>query len=130
MAQLRRFSKPHQPVKKARQTAGMYGILLWFFTFAPTTAYAAACAPGERTICGIIGRVVEIIALAIPLAFAAVLAFFLWSVARFLFAAGDAKAAQEKRSVLLWGVITLAVLVGVWGIVAILQQTFFGQVAP
>jgi len=96
----------------------------------PLAGFAAVCQPGERTLCGIVGRAVEIIGLAIPLAFGAALAFFLWSVARFIFSAGDAQAAKEKRAVLWWGVITLAVLTGVWGIVAILQQTFFGQTSP
>lgn len=90
-------------------------------------AAAPACKPGERTLCGIVGRGVEIVSLAIPLAFGATLAFFLWGVVRFLLAGADAQKAQERRHVLFWGVITLAVLVSVWGIVAILQQTFFGK---
>lgn len=105
---------------------------LWVVVAAaiPLAGFAAVCKPGERTLCGIIGRAVEIVGLAIPLAFGAALAFFLWSVARFIFSAGDAQAAKEKHAVLWWGVITLAVLTGVWGIVAILQQTFFGQTSP
>jgi hypothetical protein len=51
---------------------------------------------------------------------------FLWGLARFILSAGDEKAIDDGKKIMLWGTIALFVMVSVWGIVEILERTFFG----
>jgi len=55
----------------------------------------------------------------------AVLAF-VFGVARFVLMAGDDKTRSEGKQMMLWGIISLAVMVSVWGLVEIIKSTFFG----
>ncbi len=50
----------------------------------------------------------------------AVLIFF-YGVMKFVFQAGDEKKRAEGRSVMVWGLITMFVILGVWGLVAFLR---------
>ena len=52
----------------------------------------------------------------------AVLVFFLGLV-RFIFKAGDAKAVEEGKSLMIWGVVALFVMVSIWGIL----RFFYGE---
>ncbi len=50
---------------------------------------------------------------------------FFWGVARYLFAmAGDAKHIEEAKKFMFWGVITVTVMLSVWGLVQLLQGIF------
>ena len=55
------------------------------------------------------------------------LLFFFWGLAKFIMNASDETKRAEGRSVMVWGVIALFVMVTVWGLVGILQNTFFGS---
>ena len=55
------------------------------------------------------------------IAFAVVI--FLWGVFQFIRAGGDEKT-QAGKEFMFWGIVGLFVMVSVWGIVAILQNTF------
>lgn len=52
----------------------------------------------------------------------AVLAFF-WGVVKFVAHADDEKQIAEGREIMVWGLVGLFVLVGLWGIVGYLQTT-------
>jgi hypothetical protein len=51
----------------------------------------------------------------------AIIAFF-WGLVRYLFSAGEEK--SKGLQIMLYGVITIFVMVSVWGIVRLLQSTF------
>lgn len=55
----------------------------------------------------------------------AVLAF-VYGAAHFVLLAGDDKSRSEGKQMMLWGIISLAVMVSVWGLVQIVKTTFFG----
>jgi len=61
----------------------------------------------------------------IPLIFAVAIVMFIWGVVQFFILNSDeeAKRAQGKQF-MIWGVIALAVMLSVWGLVAILGATF------
>lgn len=59
----------------------------------------------------------------IPLIFAIALAVFLWGMVKFIQAADSAEK-EEGKQFMLWGVIALAVMLSVWGLVSILNNTF------
>jgi len=49
---------------------------------------------------------------------------FLWGVVKFVTAAGDEEKRKEARQTMLWGVIIFAVIVSIWGLVALLRSVF------
>ncbi|MEK7185719.1 MAG: pilin [Patescibacteria group bacterium] len=57
------------------------------------------------------------------------LLYFMWGLARMIFrVAGDEKAIEEGKRIMLWGIISLFVMVSVWGIVNFLADSFgFGE---
>lgn len=59
----------------------------------------------------------------IPLIFAMAVAMFLWGVVQFVIK--DSEEAKDKgRQLMVWGIIGLTVMVGVWGLVGIVGRTF------
>ncbi|PIT90869.1 hypothetical protein COU17_03415 [Candidatus Kaiserbacteria bacterium CG10_big_fil_rev_8_21_14_0_10_49_17] len=73
---------------------------------------------------GVLQTVGTLISSAIPIVLAlAVLAFF-WGLMKYIFSAGDADKQEEGRNIMIWGIIALFVMVSVWGLVRLLQDTF------
>ena len=62
----------------------------------------------------------------IPTAVAVALLFFFWGLAKFIRASGDEKAIEEGKRTMIWGVVALFVMVSVWGLVYLLQNTLLG----
>ncbi len=52
------------------------------------------------------------------------LVYFLWGVSKFILHGGDAAKREEGRQVMIYGIIALAVMVSVWGLVRLLTDTF------
>ena len=64
----------------------------------------------------------------IPIIFALAVLYFLWGALLFIQSAGDPKGREEGKKRLIFGIIGLAVMVSVWGLVSILVNTFGGEV--
>ena len=61
----------------------------------------------------------------IPLIFAIAIAMFVWGAVNFfLISSGEEKKRQEGKQFMIWGIVALTVMVGVWGLVGILGRTF------
>ena len=61
----------------------------------------------------------------IPLIFALALAAFIWGVMQFFILNPDEEAKREEgKQFILWGIVALAVMLSVWGLVKILGNTF------
>ena len=74
----------------------------------------------------LVGKFLEIINLIIPLIFALALGVFIWGLMNaWILGGGDQARVDKGKKVALAGVIGLVVMAGVWGIIAILQSTFF-----
>jgi len=58
------------------------------------------------------------------LLWALAIAVFFWGLVKFIARADDAAEREKGRTLILWGVIALVVLVSVWGLVAFLTQSF------
>ena len=65
-----------------------------------------------------------IVAQLIPIMFALAIIYFFWGLIKYIRAAGDPKAAAEGRSIMIWGVIAIAVMISIYGLVAWLQSSF------
>ncbi len=61
----------------------------------------------------------------IPLIFALALAAFVWGVVQFFILNSDEEAKREQgKQFIIWGIVALAVMLSVWGLVKILGNTF------
>lgn len=61
----------------------------------------------------------------IPLMFAVATAAFVWGSIKFFIIDADEEAKREQgRQFMMWGIIALAVMISVWGLVSILGATF------
>lgn len=60
----------------------------------------------------------------IPLIFALAVASFVWGVVQFVINSNEEAKKEKGRQFILWGVIALAVMLSVWGLVGILRTTF------
>ena len=59
----------------------------------------------------------------LPIFFALAILYFFWGLLQYIRAAGDADKAKEGRSHMLWGIVALAVMVSVYGLISWLQST-------
>lgn len=66
---------------------------------------------------GLMNQVIRII-------FGLALIYFFWGGTRFILNAGDAKTREDGKSKMLWGVITLAVMISIYGIINWLNGVF------
>src|SRR3989338_5368181 len=73
----------------------------------------------------LISRLTTYLGLLVPVLFGIALVLFIWSLVLYLTKAGENQA--EIRQTILWGVITLAVMSGVWGLVKIVQNSVLGS---
>ena len=60
--------------------------------------------------------------LAEPIVFGLALLFFFWGVAKFIFAQGNVNAKDEGKSIMVWGVIALFVMVSILGIIKFIND--------
>lgn len=62
----------------------------------------------------------------LPLIISLTLLVFLWGIFRFVLGGSSEEQRTEGRKFMLYGIIGLAVMVSVWGLVNILTSTLFG----
>lgn len=51
--------------------------------------------------------------------------WIVWNTVSFIINAGDETKRAEKRSAVIWGLIGLAIILSIWGIVAVITNTFY-----
>lgn len=84
-----------------------------------------ALAQVETTLKGLAYQIVKILNVATATLVAAAFVAFMFGAAYNLIKAGE-RGSAALREFLVWGVITLFVMVSIWGILALLQNTLFG----
>ena len=65
----------------------------------------------------------QIVAKVIPIIFALGIIYFFYGIVQYIRKAGDPKAAAEGKSIMIYGVIAIAVMVSIYGLVTWLQDT-------
>jgi zinc transporter ZupT len=60
----------------------------------------------------------------IPLIFALALAMFVWGVVQYVINSDEEAKKAKGKQFMIWGIIGLAVMVSVWGLVKIVGNTF------
>lgn len=87
-------------------------------------ATSGNCALGAGgTLFGILCRVGQILGAIVPVLVALGIVYFVWGVISYV-VGGDEESKKKGRNMMIYGIIGLAVVVGVWGLVRILTNTF------
>ncbi len=60
----------------------------------------------------------------IPLLFALAIVIFLWGVTQFIMNSGEEAKRTQGKQFMIWGIIALTVMIGVWSLVGILGNSF------
>lgn len=60
----------------------------------------------------------------IPLLFAVAVGVFIWGVIQYLRNSSDSKKREEGRSFMIYGIVSLFVMISIWGLVGFLGNTF------
>ncbi len=92
-------------------------------SFAPMIAFAQ----NLSGLSNLVTQFGQIIAKIIPIVFAIAIIYFFWGVVQFLRAAGDPKAKEQAQNHMIYGIIGIAVMVSIYGLVAWLQSTLLGS---
>jgi hypothetical protein len=111
--------------KKLIVLSGLALLSAPFMVLAQTTGGTATkCSGGQiTTIQSLICKFNEILGAVLPLLIALGVVFFVWGVISFVIAA-DEEAKSAGRDKMIYGIIGLAVIVGLWGLVRIVTNTF------
>jgi hypothetical protein len=97
----------------------------------PMLAFAAACTTlttgsggaSSGTIANLLCTVSNILNAIVPVLVALGVVYFVWGVISYVIAS-DEEAKSSGRNRMIWGIIGLAVIIGLWGLVGILGNTF------
>ena len=61
-----------------------------------------------------------------PVVASLALLYFFWGIAQFILHADNETEREKGKNIMIWGLVALFVMVSVWGIVGVLESTFFG----
>ncbi|OGI92188.1 hypothetical protein A2933_01300 [Candidatus Nomurabacteria bacterium RIFCSPLOWO2_01_FULL_46_18] len=75
------------------------------------------------TLEGILCKVGDILNLIVPILIALAVVIFIWGVITYV-VGGDEEAKKKGRQRMIWGIIGIAVIVALWGLVRVLTNTF------
>lgn len=82
-----------------------------------------SCGATITTIQGFMCKISEILNAAIPVLVALGVVYFVFGVITYI-VGGDEEAKKKGRTRIIYGIIGLAIIIGVWGLVRILTNTF------
>ncbi len=92
----------------------IYGLM----AFSPMLALAQATTPPNLSNIGsLMDSIKGLLDKLVPLLFGIAIIYFFWGVIKYIRAAGDPKAAAEGKSIMIYGVIGLAVMVSIYGLI-------------
>lgn len=96
-------------------------------TFAALTTLAflaplAASAQSLQPLANLIGAVARLVGALVPILITLALVAFFYGLVKYLWGAGGKGDAKKGRDLMIWGLITMFVMVSVWGIVRLGQD--------
>lgn len=92
--------------------------------FTPPSTTSSSGGGLGGSIIPVINDIITIVGALVPFMLTLAVLYFLWGLAKFVLAAGDEGARESGRSIMIWGVIAITVMVSLWGLVALLQEIF------
>jgi hypothetical protein len=115
--------------KTSHTLTGLFSILLGVITFFPNVSFAQSsatqCAASFTTLSDFFTYGTCLLSKTIvPLIVTVALVMFLFGVMKFILNSGDETKRKEGREFMLWGIISLFVMLSIWGILNLLTNTF------
>ncbi len=101
----------------------MNKIIYGAMSLLPVLAFAGGANQTLGNVTTLVQGAGNILKLLIPMAFALAIIYFFYGVAKYIGKGGDPKAQEEGKNIMIYGVIGIAVMASVYGIVAYLQST-------
>lgn len=80
----------------------------------------------NSTLASVIQDIISLINLTVGMLCALAVVIFFWGLVKFVWHSDDAKALDEGKKLMGWGLVALFVLFSLWGILQILNIAFFG----
>lgn len=75
----------------------------------------------------LVGLVTDLIGLLTIIIFVLTMLVFFWGLIKNILLKGaEPENLKAGKSIMLWGIIVLVIMVSIWGILSLLQMTFFG----
>ncbi len=68
----------------------------------------------------------DIVNMLIPALFALAILYFFWGIAKYILSAGDPDKAKEGKSIMIYGVIAIAVMAALYGVVNFVVSSTIG----
>ncbi|MCF7815574.1 MAG: hypothetical protein K9M10_02350 [Candidatus Pacebacteria bacterium] len=88
----------------------------------------AASVKAPRDFKGLVGVVTDLISTIIVLIFALTFLVFMWGIIKnWVIKRGEAEAVESGKKIVVTGIIALVVMSSIWGILYLLQSSFFGS---
>ncbi len=85
-----------------------------------TPSFAFAALTGIK---GLLGDVGELVRTATVVVAGIALLVFFWGLVKFILkVGGDAKAVEDGRKLMIWGVVAIFVMVSIWGLIGFIQR--------
>lgn len=97
---------------------------LFALSIATLVTAAAPAMAGAVTLGHTVGVLSDIINGLIPVVLAITVLIFFWGLAMYLWDAGNSESKSKGIQIMIMGVLSLFVMVSIWGIIGVLQQTF------
>jgi Type IV secretion system pilin len=91
------------------------------------TAPAGTAFATVSSFSGLVTQLLSYVRLLIPFIIALTLLVFIWGIFKLVFAGGSEVDVKEGTKFMTWGIVSLFVMVSVWGLVRILTKTFFND---
>jgi CHASE3 domain sensor protein len=92
--------------------------------FAGIVSMTPAVASAQVTLAHTLGQVSGLINGLIPIVLAIAVLIFFWGLAMYMFNTNNLEKRTEGINIMFMGIIAIFVMVSLWGIIRILQQTF------
>jgi len=90
----------------------------------PAALFLAPAVALAQSLTGMLTTVGNLINQATPIVIALALLYFFWGLANYILHADDPEKKEEGRNIMIWGVIALFIMVSVWGIIRLVQNSF------
>jgi hypothetical protein len=83
----------------------------------------ASAQTGGQGLFGVLEKANQLISMLLPFVITLTLLVFLWGIFKYVVSGGDMEARKQARGFIIWGLVALAVMVSVWGLVNLLIRT-------
>lgn len=98
-----------------------------YYAVAATVGLLMPALASAQTFLGSFNQIKGFIANFVPFLILLATVLFLWGVVRYITAGGDEERLKEGRNLMIYGIIALAVMVGVWGFVNLFSTFIFNE---